>query len=50
VIKAEQTRYKDVDRILESLPRERMLGTVLNQSRDTIVDESYYGYGSYEQF
>ncbi len=49
VIKANQTKYKDVDRILDSLPRERMLGTILNQSEVPLMDESYYNYGFYDR-
>lgn len=49
VIKAGHTKYKDVDRILESLPRERMLGTILNQSETPLMDESHYNYGLYER-
>ena len=46
VIRANRTRYATVDRILESLPRDRMLGVVLNQS-DDVMDESHYNYGYY---
>lgn len=49
VVRANQTRYKDIDRILDTLPRERILGTVLNQSEDTLMDESYYKYGLYDK-
>lgn len=50
VVKADQTRYKDIDRVLDTLPRERMLGTVLNHSEDTLMDESYYKYGLYGSY
>ncbi|MCY7348745.1 MAG: CpsD/CapB family tyrosine-protein kinase [Pyrinomonadaceae bacterium] len=46
VIRAGRTSYSAVDRILESLPRNRMLGVVLNQSED-VMDESHYNYGYY---
>lgn len=46
VIRAGRTRYSAVDRILENLPRERMLGVVLNQSEDT-MGETHYNYGYY---
>lgn len=49
VVRANHTKYKDVDRILDSLPRERMLGTVLNQAEIPLMDESYYKYGFYDQ-
>lgn len=47
VVRANRTKYADVDRVLESLPRERMLGVVLNQSEDT-MDESHYNYSYYK--
>ena len=46
VVRANRTRYSEIDRVLESLPRERMLGVVLNQSED-VMDESHYNYGYY---
>ncbi len=46
VIRANRTKYAALDRILETLPRERMLGVVLNQSED-VLDESHYNYGYY---
>lgn len=46
VIRAGRTRYSAVDRVLENLPRDRMLGVVLNQSED-VMDESHYNYGYY---
>ncbi len=48
VVRANRTRYSDVDRILENLPRDRMLGVVLNQSED-VLDESHYNYGYYQK-
>jgi capsular exopolysaccharide synthesis family protein len=49
VVKANQTKYKDIDRILNSLPRKRLLGTILNQSDDSFVTERYYGYSDYRK-
>lgn len=46
VVRAGKTRYSVLDRILETLPRDRMLGVVLNQSED-VLDESQYNYGYY---
>ena len=46
VVRAGRTKYKSVDRALESLPKDRMLGVVLNQSED-VLTESQYGYGYY---
>ena len=48
VVRANRTRYKDVDRVLESLPRDRMLGAILNQSEDVLA-ESHYNYGYYNK-
>lgn len=48
VIRAGHTRYSTIDRILESVSRERMLGVVLNHSEDTLK-ESHYGYGYYKR-
>jgi capsular exopolysaccharide synthesis family protein len=48
VVRAGRTKYSDIDRILESLPRDRMMGVVLNQSED-VLDESHYNYGYYKK-
>ncbi len=47
VIRAGRTKYASVDRVLETLPKDRMLGVVLNQS-DEEMAESNYGYGYYK--
>jgi capsular exopolysaccharide synthesis family protein len=45
VIRAGRTSYATVDRILDKLPRERMLGVVLNESEEVLAETSYnYGY------
>lgn len=46
VVRANRTKYAKLDRVLEPLPRDRMLGVVLNQSEDT-MDETHYHYGYY---
>jgi Mrp family chromosome partitioning ATPase len=48
VVRVNRTRFKDVDRILEQLPRERMLGVVLNQSEE-LLDETPSAYGYYRE-
>jgi capsular exopolysaccharide synthesis family protein len=48
VVRAGRTRYSAIDRVMETLPRERMLGVVLNQSED-VLDESHYNYGYYNK-
>jgi len=42
VVRASVTRYAVVDRLLEQLPRERMLGVVLNRAETKPEDTSYY--------
>lgn len=46
VLRANRTKYGALERILEPLPKDRMLGVVLNQSED-VMDESHYNYGYY---
>lgn len=46
VVRANRTKYGKLDRILEPIPKDRMLGVVLNQSED-VMDESHYNYGYY---
>ena len=46
VVRANRTKYSAIDRILDPLPKERLLGVVLNQSED-VLDESHYNYGYY---
>lgn len=44
VVCANQTKYKDIERTMETLPRQKMLGAVLNQSEDALIRDSYYNY------
>ena len=46
VVRTNQTRYSTLERILDPLPKERLLGVVLNQSED-VLEESNYNYGYY---
>ncbi len=46
VVRANRTRYSAIDRILDPLPKDRLLGVVLNQSED-VLQESHYNYGYY---
>lgn len=48
VVRAGRTKYSAVDRILETLPKDRMMGVVLNQSED-VLDETHYNYGNYKK-
>jgi capsular exopolysaccharide synthesis family protein len=42
VVRAGKTRYAIVDRLLAELPRERMLGVVLNRSDQELESNAYY--------
>jgi capsular exopolysaccharide synthesis family protein len=42
VVRAGKTRYAIVDRLLEELPRERMLGVVLNRADEELESGAYY--------
>jgi capsular exopolysaccharide synthesis family protein len=42
VVRAAKTRYSVIDRLLEQLPRERMLGVVLNRAETQVDDTAYY--------
>jgi capsular exopolysaccharide synthesis family protein len=42
VVRAGKTRYAMVDKLLETLPRERMLGVVLNRADEELESNSYY--------
>ena len=46
VVRANRTRYGTLDRILDPLPKDRLLGVVLNQSED-VMEETHYNYGYY---
>ncbi|HKP73302.1 MAG TPA: CpsD/CapB family tyrosine-protein kinase, partial [Pyrinomonadaceae bacterium] len=42
VVRSGKTRYAALDRVLEPLPRERILGIILNGADDKLDDSSYY--------
>jgi capsular exopolysaccharide synthesis family protein len=42
VVRSGKTRYALVDKLLETLPRERMLGVVLNRADEELESNSYY--------
>ena len=44
VVRAGHTKYKDLERKLEGLPREKMIGMVLNQSDEVLAESNYYDY------
>ncbi|MFN2577447.1 MAG: CpsD/CapB family tyrosine-protein kinase [Pyrinomonadaceae bacterium] len=49
VVRAGVTRYAVVDRLLEQLPRERMLGVVLNRAQGKSEDAAYYYQSRYQR-
>jgi capsular exopolysaccharide synthesis family protein len=50
VVRAGKTRYGAVDRLLDTLPRGRMLGVVLNRSEEELAESnSYYGRRYYKK-
>jgi capsular exopolysaccharide synthesis family protein len=42
VVRAGKTRYAQIDKLLEQLPRERVLGVILNRTEDQPDANSYY--------
>ena len=46
VVRANRTKFSALDRLLEPIPKDRLLGVVLNQS-DAVLSESHYNYGYY---
>jgi capsular exopolysaccharide synthesis family protein len=42
VVRAGKTRYAVLDKLLDQLPRERMLGVVLNRADEQLETSSYY--------
>ncbi len=49
VVRASKTRYAIVDRLLEQLPRERVLGVVLNRAEIRPADTAYYYQSRYQR-
>ena len=49
VVRASKTRYAMVDRLLEQLPRERVLGVVLNRAEARPDDTAYYYQSRYQR-
>jgi capsular exopolysaccharide synthesis family protein len=42
VVRAGKTRYSQIDKLLEQLPREKVLGVILNRAEDQPDSSSYY--------
>ncbi|CAN5804990.1 hypothetical protein BH20ACI3_BH20ACI3_26970 [soil metagenome] len=49
VVRAGKTRFSQIDKLLEQLPRERVLGVILNRTEDQPDDSSYYYQQRYSQ-
>ena len=49
VLRSNYTNCKDLARVLEDLPRDRMLGVVLNQADETLISGRYYDYPYYRR-
>lgn len=47
VIRTNQVRFNDVGRILEAFPKEKIFGSVLNDSEESLMHGGYYDYTSY---
>jgi hypothetical protein len=41
-VRAGKTRYAAIERLLEQLPKERMLGVVLNRADEELNESDYY--------
>jgi capsular exopolysaccharide synthesis family protein len=49
VVRAGKTKYSIVDRLLDQLPRERMLGVVLNRVDEELETNAYYSHEYYNR-
>jgi len=49
VVSAGKTRYSIVDKLLDQLPRERVLGVVLNRTDEALEQSAYYHYQYYNR-
>jgi capsular exopolysaccharide synthesis family protein len=49
VVRANRTRYSQIDRVLEPLPKDRFLGVVLNHSEDVMAERYAYEYYNYQK-
>src|SRR5689334_22600118 len=50
VVRAGKTRYSAVDKLLEQMPKERLLGVILNRTEEQPDANSYYyGYRYYSR-
>jgi Mrp family chromosome partitioning ATPase len=48
VARANKTKYAALEKLLEPLPRERLLGVVLNGSDEQLSEQNYYYYRRYK--
>lgn len=50
VVKPSQVRYKDAQKALDLLPREKIIGAVLNQSEEPMIGREYYDHSYYKKY
>ena len=48
VVRSNYTKFKDLDRVLEGVSRQRILGVVLNRSDEMLIGGNYYDYPYYQ--
>jgi protein-tyrosine kinase len=49
VVRAGKTRYAAIDKLLENVPRERLLGVILNRSEEQLDSSSHYYHRYYSR-
>jgi Mrp family chromosome partitioning ATPase len=47
VIRSNQVGYSDMERVLDTVPREKIIGAVLNESEEALTGKGYYDYSYY---
>ena len=50
VVRSNYTKFKDVNRVLEGLSGQRILGVVLNRSEETLISGKYYDHQYYQNY
>ena len=47
VVRSSEVNYQDLDRMLGTLPKEKLLAVVMNQSEEALINRDYYYYSNY---
>lgn len=47
VIRSDKVGYSDMERVLDTVPREKIIGAVLNESEEALTSKGYYEYSYY---